>query len=290
MERYRKGILLVIFSAIIFGLNPLIAKTVYINGGNPVSLTSYRMLFGSISLFLAQKFLVRGKIFPEKKIIPKLVLCSLFYGGTPVILLTSYHYLASGVATTIHFIYPVFVLIGSLFLFHAKITKIKLLCCFLCMIGIISFYTPGDGNFSPKGMILALVSGVTYAGYIILLAKSGFQSMSPYKTGAWLCFFAMIVIVIISIISNQVALNMTLTGWILSVLYGFVSSGIANVAFINGNKLVGPQAASLLSTFEPLTSVFVDVVVYDESFTLRSVIGILSILASVIIVAKYGRE
>ena len=42
MTKQYKGILLVILSAVLFGCMPLMAKTIYENGGTPVGLTLLR--------------------------------------------------------------------------------------------------------------------------------------------------------------------------------------------------------------------------------------------------------
>ena len=53
-----------------------------------------------------------------------------------------------------------------------------------------------------------------------------------------------------------------------------------------GVKCIGPQNTAILSTFEPITSVILGILVYQESFSLRTLLGCLCILSSVIIVAK----
>ena len=42
----------------------------------------------------------------------------------------------------------------------------------------------------------------------------------------------------------------------------------------------------MLSTFEPITSIVVGVLVYHETMTVKIVLGILAILTSTIIIAK----
>ncbi|MFR2897920.1 EamA family transporter [Hungatella sp.] len=63
------------------------------------------------------------------------------------------------------------------------------------------------------------------------------------------------------------------------------AGAVASTAFQLGTKYIGAQNASMLSTFEPLTSVAVGILVYHELMTGRTVMGILAILISVIIVS-----
>ncbi|MFX6409696.1 EamA family transporter, partial [Acinetobacter baumannii] len=68
-----------------------------------------------------------------------LAICAIGFSATPILLLSSYHYLPSGLATTIHFVYPTLVLAGCVLFRHEKLTLRKVVCCILCTVGVISF-------------------------------------------------------------------------------------------------------------------------------------------------------
>lgn len=278
-----------ILSAVLFGLNPLLAKTIYANGGNSLTLTFHRMLFGSAGLWVMHHFLTGGPIGITKKELKKLLICSLGYFTTPVLLFTSYNYLSSGMSTTIHFVYPVLVLLGCVLFYKEKLTPVKLICCALCMAGIICFYTPG-GSVSLKGILIAFCSGATYAFYIIYLSNSGLQSMPPYKLSFWLCLISAGAVGLFALALGQLTFALTPLGWGLSLLFAVICGCVASLAFQVGAKYVGPQNASLLSTFEPLTSVIVGVVVYSEALTARSVGGIVCILLAVVLLTVKNKD
>ena len=60
-------------------------------------------------------------------------------------------------------------------------------------------------------------------------------------------------------------------------------SVIAVLLFQHGVLVTGGLKASLLSTFEPLTSLFIGVIVFHELLTVRQWIGIIFVLVSVIL-------
>ena len=68
-------------------------------------------------------------------------------------------------------------------------------------------------------------------------------------------------------------------------LYCCVSTA-ASLLFQLGNRFIGAQSASMLSTFEPLTSVVIGILVYHEVLTVRLGIGIFCILLAVFLLAK----
>lgn len=283
MNQRTKGHVLVILSAVLFGFNPLIAKTVYANGGNFVKLTFLRLFLGTPCLFLIQRATSRASFSLPGSERKKLLLCSFGYALTPVFLLSSYYYISSGMATTIHFIYPVLVLLACAIFFRERISAVKGGSCALCMCGILCFYTPGAmGNAS--GIALAFISGITYAFYIVYLSKSGLQSLPPYLLGFYLSAFGSIEVAILLLFTRNLAFPFTPLGWCLSIVYAVVSV-VATLTFQVGTKYVGPQNASLLSTFEPLTSVIVGVLVFHETIGGRSFIGVLSILLAIALLA-----
>ena len=120
-----KGILLTILSAVLFGFNPLLSKQIYALGGNSVTLSFFRMLITALAfwilnvIWLHEDFRVDGREFR------KLFFCAQGYCLTPYLLWSSYNYLPSGLATTIHFVYPVLVLLGSIIFYHEGLTGKK---------------------------------------------------------------------------------------------------------------------------------------------------------------------
>jgi len=71
-----------------------------------------------------------------------------------------------------------------------------------------------------------------------------------------------------------------------AVFLAVSASFIGVLGYQVGVKCIGPQNTAILSTFEPITSVILGILVYQESFSLRTLFGCLCILSSVVIVAK----
>ena len=284
MNQQRRGMLLTIVSAILFGLNPLLAKTVYGAGSNSLTLTFARVLAGAFIFYGLHHATEKCSIRVSTRQLGKLAICALGYAGAPVLLFTSYNYLASGMATTIHFVYPVLVLVGCVLFRHERLDRRRLLCCLLCVGGILSFYTPG-GSVSLTGVLISFLSGVAYAFYIVYLSSSGLLQLPPFQLAFWLCLIGAGGIGLLALGTGQMAWPSTLPGWAVLVLF-VLSNAAATFTFQEGNKLVGAQSASLLSTFEPLTSVFVGILIYHEALTLQVGLGIVCILAAVCLLAS----
>jgi drug/metabolite transporter (DMT)-like permease len=131
------GALAAITSAILFGTMPFMAKYAFRLGSNAFTVSFGRFLTGAVLSFLLLLLLPEQspRISPEQ--LRSLLLLSFFYAATPVLLYSSYQSIDSGLASTLHFTYPVAVVLLSALLLHEKIGRKESLCTVLCMCGMI---------------------------------------------------------------------------------------------------------------------------------------------------------
>lgn len=288
MTKQCKGMLLVVLSAVLFGCMPLMTRMIYSNGGTPAELTLLRNFLALPALLLLMRRGEERTALGRGEFVPMLLL-SLGFGATPVLLFASYNSISSGMATTIHFVYPVFVLLGCVLFCREKLSRIKLLCIALCTGGLLCFYTPGDAvNLS--GMALAFLSGVTYAFYIIYLGRSGLSGLAPFALAFWLSLFASVELALFLLQTGSFRFALTPLGWGMSFGFALIFAVAASVSFQVGVKDVGAQRAAILSTFEPITSIVVGIAVFSEPFGLRTGAGVLLILAAVLLLTLFDPE
>ena len=228
---------------------------------------------------------MREKLRLSRQELKDILICCIGYGLIdPLLLFASYNYLASGLATTLHFVYPVLVVVACIAFRYERANRRKLVCCALCFAGILCFYTPG-GDVSAYGVFLALASGVAWAYYIVHLNSSGLVTMAPFKLAFWLCVFSAVLVGGITLAMGEFVWPSTAFTRGALALYCCVSTA-ASLLFQLGNRFIGAQSASMLSTFEPLTSVVIGILVYHEVLTVRLGIGIFCILLAVFLLAK----
>lgn len=285
MNTRTKGLLATMISAVFFGFIPLFVKTICAGGGNSVSAAFYRFFLSVPILYIylkAQGISMRI----TRTEFAKIALITIFgYGGTAVLLFSSYNFIPSGMSTTIHFMYPVFTILGCMIFFKEKVSPLKLLCVALCFGGILLFYN-GESGGSVLGMALSFLSGVTYAFYTIYLEKSGLQKMENLKLIFYMNTVAASMILVMALLTAQFTLRLTPLAWGTAAFFATATSLIGVLGYQIGVKCIGPQNAAILSTFEPITSVIVGVLVYWEAFSARTLLGCLCVLSAVVIVAK----
>lgn len=290
MVTRHKGFLAVIVSGIIFGFMPFFAKNIYANGGNAINLVFWRFFISVPVLYIIIKTNKNISIKINKEELKKVILVSsIGYAGTAILLFLSYNYISSGVATTIHFMYPVFVILESIVFFKEKGNRIRLLSVALCTLGILMFYS-GDSNVSVIGMALAFLSSITYSFYVLYLDKSGLKSMHPIKLTFYLCLFASIIMFIFCILTSTFTIDISPLGWLLTFILSIVVSLGAVTLLSVGINIIGPQNAAILSTFEPITSMIIGVLAFGEEFGIKIIIGCVLILTSVVLIALFDNK
>lgn len=279
-----KGFASAICSAICYGLMPLLAKAAYAEGANSVSVAFYRFCLSLFPLFI---------YFVCKKVSLKITLAQFMdiligtvvgYGSTALLLYLSYNYIPSGMATTIHFGYPAMVVAGSALFCREKQSKARWVCLALCLIGVALFYG-GAGAASPVGIVIALVSSVTYAFYIIYLAKSRMKDVPVLVLVFYIHAISTVMMLLVAKPLGGIVFHFSARGWFFLVMTSLAISFVAVPLFQSSVRIIGPQNASLLSTFEPITSLIAGVVAFGESFTARTFVGCVFILSAVALAA-----
>ncbi len=281
-----KGQAAAILCAVLFGTMPLMAKTAFALGSNSFTTVFGRFATGSVVAFLVVTFAPGLSLRVTKKQLLSCAFLSLFYGATPMLLYSSYQMLDSGLATTLHFSYPILVMILSALFLHAKIGKKEILCAGLCMVGILLFYGAGNGARSHLGMAVAALSGLTYALYVIFLEKCDLKELPVLTLSFWLTFFSCLVIFVVSLATGNLNLHLPLKVSGVYLALGIFTTVLAITLFQVGVFLCGSVKTSLLCTFEPVTSLVLGVLFLGEHLTLRTVLGVLCILAAVMWLIK----
>ena len=285
------GSLCVILSAVLFGTMPLLAKVAYAHGSNAYTVAFGRFLFGSMILGTVITLMPGHTVKINKYQFLELFKLSVSYALMPVLLYSSYNYIDSGMATTLHFTYPVAVMLIMVLFCKKKLERKQIVCAALCLVGLALLASP-DGRISISGVLLAVGSGIVYAVYIVLLGRSPAKGLHALTLAFWISAFSAVEIGAVALASQNLVFSMDAAGWIAEIAMAVFTTVFALVLFQKGVFLCGEVKASLLSTFEPLTGILIGVIAFHEVLTLSEFAGILSILAAVILLVspKSGRN
>lgn len=286
------GYIMVIVSAIIYGCMPLMTSVLKADGMNPYSIVLIRNLFplpvlAGLALIQTKSMKVPLKAFPTIGMAAIMGSCV-----TPLLLYISYDFLKpyDGIATVFHFVYPAFVVLGGLLFFKQKIKTGVWVSLALCIIGVCLFYDP-NAKVNLAGAGIALLSGVTYAAYVLLLSVFKYKKINSFLFAFYISCTTTVVMFIYCLITNNLVFPASFGGWAMGIFFALVVNVGAMVLFQKGTFLIGGQRSSILSTMEPLTSVVL--VIFSAGIAnigIGTWIGSVLVIASTVLIAVFDSK
>lgn len=289
MKDSTKGLFMVILSGIVYGVMPGAVTFCYSQGATKELLLFCRYLI--IALLLAGRAFRPGNM-PEifKKSGKSLLALSCFGAGTSLLLFAAYNYLPTGVATSLHFLYPTFVALLCFFLFREKLSKLNLLCLILSIGGIALLFDLSGSSLSLKGILIAAASGLAWAGYIVLLGKARFSGADSFQIMFYDGVISCVLVLLYALLTGGFSVSLTPAGWIAVILTSLVTSVFGLIFFAIGVRKTSAQVSAIASTLEPITSVLVGVLFLHETLTFRSALGSVLILTAVVLLAVFEKK
>lgn len=285
MNNKLKGAVCGIVSAMCYGINP-IGKLVSADGVSTNTLLLYR--FSLAAIVFAISIVVTKKSF---KVTPKefgiIAMLGLLFGASSMTLYYSFMHIATGVASTLLFLYPVMVAIIMALCFHERQGFRTILSIVIAFAGI-ALLNRGDGGESTLNLIgatLVFISALTYSIYIVILNRS-LKNVSTLTISFYVALCCVLCNVAHAMLDSDVHLQfITAPSHIfvvlaLAIFPTVVALSLLAVAIRN----IGSTPTAILGALEPLTAVLIGVLLYNEPFTFNLAVGIILILASVLLV------
>lgn len=277
----KKGYIYTALSAIIFGLMPLLTKIIIARGATSLTIAFFRVFYVTVVLFFVLK-IKKIDLHLEKRDFLSAILTSIFGSGLTIIILNeSYNYVDTGIATSLHFLYPLFVAILCCFFYGEKIKKKQIISLSFALVGIICFMSKGNGSLF--GYFLAIASGLTYAFYLVKMDKTGLVKMNALKLSFYLALFTTIEIFTMNLFMQDVVFKMDAIAYGLLLVLALSSSFLATVLLQKGVLLLGSTRASFICLLEPVTSMIMGILWLNEALTFNKGLGGLAIIISLII-------
>ncbi|MDD2427861.1 MAG: EamA family transporter [Eubacteriales bacterium] len=280
------GISSALISALMFGISPAIAKLAYEGGSNGLTMTFTRSLMSLPFLFLIARFKnISLKLTKNELLV--VVLVSIFGNfSTTLMLYSSFSYINVGMASVLHYFFPVIVTLVSVVFFKEKIKWWKLVALALGFAGVLTFMgTAAEGDLT--GVLLAVGSSITYAAMLISVERMVLSTFHCVK----LTFYTNLIVSLASFALGRASgilnLNLTLPAWIysfvVSMMVGVIGFSLLNYAIVK----IGASSTSVISMAEPLSGVLFAFLILGETLTLLNWLGCILIMTGVAIISIF---
>lgn len=283
-----------ITTGVTYGLNPLFAMPLMKSGASVESILFFRYSFSVIMLGV-WLVLTRESFRISFKQSMRLLILGLLFTTSSLTLFESYKFIPSGLATTIVFLYPVFVAVIMVFM-RVYPTWQVWLSIMLTFVGVMILSKSDSTHIiQTKGIVLAMASALAYAMFIVIINRSmAIRKVSNTKLTFYALMVGMVVFFTKSVISggfDSMLRVFEIQGSVVNLLLLAILPTIVSTATLAlSTRKIGATKASVLGVFEPVTAILVGALAFSEEITLNIIIGIILSMAAVVFMIVCGKR
>ena len=264
-----KGAFFVFLSAVCFSIGGLFMKLIPWNG---LAINSARNVFSF--LVLAAFFRIRR----HKLVVNRMVLIgAIAITGTNILYCVANKLTTAGNTIILQFTMPIWVMIFSALLLKKKPGRLDLAAAALVFAGVICFFVDSLSSGHLAGDLLALLSGIFYAGVFMMNASRDSDPLSSVLLGMLLN-----VLTGLPFLIREQPFTAGMNVWGTVLILGIFQLGLAYVFLTEGLAITPPITASLISGIEPVLNPVLVAVFYGEMLTPLSLIGAAIVFVSVL--------
>ncbi len=276
-----KGVAMGSIAAASYGLNPLFALPLYHEGLGADSVLFFRYGFAILllgSVLLARRVPLRV----SRNLLLPLSVYGLMFSASSLLLFLGYNYMDAGIASTIVFMYPVFVAVIMALFFHERASRLTWLCLFMAFAGIGLLTRSSSGAaFSALGVVLVLLSALSYAIYIVGVNRSGVRLLPSSVVTFYALVFGIVIYVVRLDGLTELQFPVSTLGWLCAFCLALFPTIISLVTMTISIHYIGSTFAAILGALEPITAILIGTLVFGERLTPRLCLGIFLVLLAV---------
>lgn len=272
----------IILAMLIWGTMGIFIKTIPLSS---LEIAFYRSIIGAIFIIILS-IAQREKWNKEdlKEDLKVLIPSGIALGTGWVLLFQGYKNTTISIATLSYYIAPVFIVILSIFLLKEKITRKKILCIIVAIIGLLlvldvrNIGNIGDNNHV-LGIIYSVLAAVFYA--IVVILNKFIKKVSGFKVTIVQLLVSTIILMPFTIVnSTRSILSLDILSLVLLLFVGIVHTGIAYLLYFSSVKEIEGQSIAILSYMDPIFALLIAGLFLGEKMTIIQLLGGILILGS----------
>lgn len=276
------GALLAAAAAITYGSLGVFAKLAYAEGWNVPSLLSFRFLFAALTVLPFALF-ARGN---WRGFGVALAIGAVGYVATTALYFPSLRHLPAAVAGFLLYLSPIVVVLLAAAFLHERLTR-RIAIALALALGGLALMTSGafTGALSPMGIALAAGSALAF-GVTMVLSKSAALSMHWSRLSLGVCIGASATYFAFSVGTRRFAVPAGDAALLWAAALGVVATGIPLALFFAALARTGASQVSVISTLEPVSTLFLAAVFLAEIPDVFGILGGVFILAGAALIAS----
>ncbi|AIF87211.1 TPA: DMT family transporter [Streptococcus agalactiae] len=290
MTKKEKGTMMTLAAGLAWGISGISGQYLMSHGVHVNLLTSLRLLITGIFLLSLARSKQKEHLvaaWKQPKFLKQVLLFSIFgLVLNQYAFLRAIHLTNAGTATVLQYMAPILILSIVCILNRQRPTSFEIIAIAMAILGTYMIATHGKlGSLAitPKGLMWGLGSAITYSIYILLPVKLIHEWGSTIVIGSGMFIGGILFSLVTKAWQYPLQIN------VISILayIGIIGIGtiFAYTFFLKGVSIVGAVKGSLLASVEPVSSVFLTVLVLGEIFYPIDLLGMLFIFLAVTLIS-----
>lgn len=276
-SRHSKGIFFASLSGMLYGFLAYFGVQIMQEGNCSISNMLFWRFLLTTFVFLGCLVFSKGKV-GQKLQISYILGASFFYGICAMFYFMASQYIGTGLAMVIFFSYPTLVALLN-WLFHRhKITLVYYISFVLMGVGIFLLSDKDQMSFDLYGIFLAVLSGLSYAFYMIISKKEA-HNLTPVFSSFLVSLGNSILFLIISFVDQSFFVPHFSSVWVNLLGVALIATVLPIFLLLISLKYISSTKASIVSVLEPVVTVILGVVLLGESLSMLQIIGVIILLA-----------
>ncbi len=270
----KKEYLSIALGVVLLGTGPIFVKSVHANG---ILVGFLRMAFGGVMLTIPAALSWKKKPLKlgEKGSQWWALLGSLTYALNLALWCTALNFTTASAVTLLDTTAPVWVGLFAWLFMGKKNSTWYWVGLAVTLIGAamtVGFTSLGIGNAQFKGNMIALVSGLTYAAYIIFTQRAR-CAMSTISYSWLVAVVGAAALFIVSLMSGLLAEPLPLSSYILIALMAFISQVVAWLLVNHALGVLPPAAGSVALVGQPIVTTLLGALLINETISWLQALG-----------------
>lgn len=290
MTKKEKGTMMTLAAGLAWGISGISGQYLMSHGVHVNLLTSLRLLITGIFLLSLARSKQKEHLvaaWKQPKFLKQVLLFSIFgLVLNQYAFLRAIHLTNAGTATVLQYMAPILILSIVCILNRQRPTSFEIIAIAMAILGTYMIATHGKLEslaITPKGLMWGLGSAITYSIYILLPVKLIHEWGSTIVIGSGMFIGGILFSLVTKAWQYPLQIN------VISILayIGIIGIGtiFAYTFFLKGVSIVGAVKGSLLASVEPVSSVFLTVLVLGEIFYPIDLLGMLFIFLAVTLIS-----
>ncbi len=280
-----KGLIYSIISASAFASLVIFVKLGYKSGFSVKDMLVYRFVSGSFFMFVFLLLFKPSGLKITVNLTKKTLVTGAFlYTAQSFCFFSSVKYVAPSVTELLLYLYPAFVTLLAAFIYKEKITPFKALYVGIVVVGFLFIFKDAlHSRIEITGVVLGVSAMVIYSVYLIVI-----QRFLKYENPISLTFYTIVFAALsFSIIFGIPKELPNMRQFLIIIALGLVTTVISIGFLFAAIELIGSSLTSIFSSFEPVITIILSLLILHTGMNEYQAIGAVFILTGVFMANIY---